>query len=67
LTKALRAAKAGNPLNGIGRTVQQEAGKRGYKVEGKKTSLVRGEAWILRKDQEKEKLDEGRLIVLQEA
>jgi hypothetical protein len=37
------------------------------KVEGKKTSLVRGEAWILRKDQEKEKLDEGKLIVLQEA
>ena len=32
LTKALRAAKAGNPLNGIGRTVQQEAGKRGYNV-----------------------------------
>ena len=37
------------------------------KVEGKKTSLVRGEAWILRKDQEKEKLEEGKLIVLQEA
>jgi len=37
------------------------------KVEGKKTSLVRGEAWILRKDQEKERLDEGKLIVLQEA
>ena len=36
------------------------------KVEGKKTSLVRGEAWILRKDQEKEKLEEGKLIVLQE-
>jgi len=32
LTKALRAAKAGNPLNGIGRTVQNEAGKRGYNV-----------------------------------
>ena len=37
------------------------------KVEGKKTTLVRGEAWILRKDQEKEGLDEGKLIVLQEA
>jgi len=37
------------------------------KIEGKKTSLVRGEAWILRKDQEKGKLDEGKLIVLQEA
>jgi len=33
------------------------------KIEGKKTSLVRGEAWILRRDQEKEKLDEGKLIV----
>jgi methionyl aminopeptidase len=32
LTKALRAAKAGNPLNGIGRTVQTEANKRGYNV-----------------------------------
>ena len=32
LGKALRAAKAGNPLNGIGRTVQMEARKRGYNV-----------------------------------
>ena len=32
------------------------------KVEGKKTSLVRGEAYILRKDQEKESLEEGKLI-----
>ena len=32
LSKALRAAKAGNPLNGIGRTVQAEARKRGYNV-----------------------------------
>ena len=32
LAKALRAAKAGNPLNGIGRTVQTEARKRGYNV-----------------------------------
>jgi hypothetical protein len=28
-------------------------------VEGKKTTLVRGEAWILRKGKEKEKLNEG--------
>ncbi len=34
------------------------------KVDGKKTTLVRGEAYILRKDQEKEKLEEGKLIVL---
>ena len=34
------------------------------KAEGKKTSLVRGEVWILRKDQEKERLEEGKLIVL---
>lgn len=34
------------------------------KVDGKKTTLVRGEAWIWRKDQEKEKLEEGRLIAL---
>src|SRR5512135_2751779 len=32
LMKALRAAKAGSPLNGIGRTVQIEARKRGYNV-----------------------------------
>jgi methionyl aminopeptidase len=32
LSKALRAARAGNPLNGIGRTVHAEARKRGYNV-----------------------------------
>ncbi len=32
LTKALRAAKAGNPLNGVSRAVQNEAKKRGYNV-----------------------------------
>lgn len=34
------------------------------KVDGKKTSLVCGEAYILRKEQEKERLDEGKLIGL---
>lgn len=34
------------------------------KVDRKKTSLVRGEAYILRKDQEKEMLEEGKLISL---
>ncbi len=34
------------------------------RVDGKKTTLVRGEAWIWRKDQEKEKLEEGQLITL---
>src|SRR5215216_3913293 len=32
LTNALHAAKAGNPLNGIGRTVQNEARRRGFNV-----------------------------------
>ena len=32
------------------------------KVDGKRTSLMRGEAYILRKDQEKERLEEGTLI-----
>jgi len=32
------------------------------KVDGRKTVLVRGEAYILRKDQEKESLEEGKLI-----
>lgn len=33
------------------------------KVDGKKTTLVRGDAWILRKDSEKEKLEVGRAVV----
>ena len=33
------------------------------KVDGKKTTLVRGDAWVLRKDSEKEKLIEGGAIV----
>ena len=37
----------------------------GYiKVDGRKTSLARGEAYILRKDQEKERLEEGKAINL---
>ena len=37
----------------------------GYiKMEGKKTSLARGEAYLLRKDQEKERLEEGKVINL---
>jgi dipeptidase E len=32
------------------------------KVNGKKTTLVRGNAWILRKGEEKEKLEQGKLI-----
>ncbi len=34
------------------------------KVNGRKTTLVRGDAWILCKDQEKEKLEAGKLITL---
>jgi len=33
------------------------------KVEGRKTVLVRGDAWVLRKDSEKEKVKEGGSIV----
>jgi hypothetical protein len=37
----------------------------GYiKVDGKKTTLARGEAYLVRKDEEKERLDEGKLINL---
>lgn len=32
------------------------------KVDGKKTTLVRGNAWILRKGEEKERLEPGRII-----
>ncbi len=34
------------------------------KMDGKKTTLVRGEAWILRKGQGKEKLEENKVITL---
>jgi peptidase E len=34
------------------------------KVDGKKTSLVRGNAWILRKEAEKERLEPGKIITL---
>jgi dipeptidase E len=33
------------------------------KVDGKKTTLVRGEAWSLRKGEEKERLESGKVIV----
>ena len=33
------------------------------KVDGKKTTLVRGNAWILRKAEEKERLERGKVIV----
>lgn len=37
------------------------------KVEGKKATLVRGEAWILHKDQDKEKLEEGKMVPIKES
>jgi dipeptidase E len=37
------------------------------KVDSRKTTLVGGDAWILRKDAEKEKLEEGKLITPKEA
>jgi dipeptidase E len=33
------------------------------KVDGRRTTLVRGEAWVLRKDSVKQKLEEGESIV----
>jgi hypothetical protein len=36
-------------------------------VEGRKTLLVRGEAWLLRKGQEKEKIQAGKLLTLKNA
>ena len=36
------------------------------RVEGKKTRLVQGEAWILRKGQEKHKLEAGKVIPAEE-
>ena len=34
------------------------------RVDGKKTALVRGDAWILRKGEEKEKLEQGKVITV---
>jgi dipeptidase E len=34
------------------------------RVDGKKTTLVRGEAWILRKGAEKESLEQGKIITV---
>jgi dipeptidase E len=34
------------------------------RVDGKKTTLVRGDAWILRKGAEKEKLEQGKVITV---
>jgi len=34
------------------------------KVEGKKTTLIRGDAWVLRKEEEKHKLETGKLIAI---
>jgi hypothetical protein len=34
------------------------------RVEGRKTQLVRGEAWLLRKGREKEKVEAGSLLSL---
>ena len=34
------------------------------RVEGRKTSLVRGDAWLLRKGQEKEKIVAGKTLTL---
>ena len=37
------------------------------RVEGRKTQLVRGEAWLLRKGREKEKIQAGKLLTLKDA
>ena len=34
------------------------------KVDGKKTTLLRGDAWILRKGEEKEKLESGKIVTV---
>jgi hypothetical protein len=34
------------------------------KVDGRKTTLVRGEAWVLRKGMDKEKLEENQVIAI---
>ena len=73
LTKALGAVRAGRPLNGIGRTVQQEAQKRGYNVIyeltghgiGRKLHEDPGEIWNFYNPRDHRILKEGQVLAIE--
>jgi len=73
LKKALHAAKAGNLLSGIGRTVQNEARKRGYNVIydltghgiGRKLHEEPGEIWNYYNRNDRRILNEGLVLAIE--
>ncbi|HUI89383.1 MAG TPA: type I methionyl aminopeptidase [Anaerolineales bacterium] len=73
LSKAINVARAGNPLNGIGRTVQQEAMKRGYNVIYELTGHGIGhglheapnEIWNFYNPRDRRTLNEGLVIAIE--
>ncbi len=73
LWKALRAAKAGHQLNGIGKTVQQEARKRGYNVIrdltghgiGRSLHEAPGEIWNFYNPRDHRLLHEGLVLAIE--
>ena len=73
LGKALAAARAGRPLNEIGRTVQQEARKRGYNVIyeltghgiGRGLHEEPGEVWNFYNPRDPRVLEEGEVLAVE--
>ncbi|HEY9153068.1 MAG TPA: type I methionyl aminopeptidase [Anaerolineales bacterium] len=73
LTKAISMARAGNPLNGIGKTVQQEAKKRGYNVIyeltghgiGRGLHEEPGEVWNFYNPRDHRILNDGLVIAIE--
>ncbi len=73
LWKAIRAARAGRPLNEIGKTVQQEARKRGYNVIrdltghgiGRGLHEAPGEVWNFYNPRDQRILNEGLVLAIE--
>jgi methionyl aminopeptidase len=73
LTKALDVARAGRPLNGIGRTVQLEARKRGYNVIydltghgiGRSLHEEPGEVWNFYNPRDHRILNDGLVLAIE--
>ncbi|HUH96772.1 MAG TPA: type I methionyl aminopeptidase [Anaerolineales bacterium] len=73
LNKAINVARAGSPLNGIGRTVQQEAHRRGYNVIyeltghgiGRGLHEEPGEIWNFYNPRDHRILKEGLVIAIE--
>ena len=73
LTKAVNAARAGRPLNAIGKTVQMEAKKRGYNIIseltghgiGRKLHEEPGEIWNFYNPRDQRILREGSVLAIE--